>query len=316
MNMQNWPHDLLSYLLADEGYLFYSFDLSQIENRIVAYVGNIQEMIDAFESGKDLHRLTGALIFRIPYAEVSDEPGSCSLGGGKHSQRFWGKKGNHSLNYDYGYKDFALKHEITETDAKFLVERYHSSYPGVRESYHGGIQICLRKNRTLTNLFGRRRVFLGKLENKTFKEAYAQIPQSTTADKINRQGLNYIYFNQHWFEHVELLLQVHDSIGFQIPLPPKVSWLEHASILTRIKDSLETPLVTPEWWGEREFIVPADLTVGLTLNKNDGVEVKASDYPQSQTELADVLRKAYYNCLGRREVSEVGEDQNGRLAEA
>lgn len=289
MDLQNWPHDLLSFLLADEGYVYYAYDLAQIENRIVAYVGNITQMIDAFESGIDLHKQTAALIFRIPYDEVSNEDGSCHLGGGKYSQRFWGKKGNHSLNYDYGYKMFSLKHEITETEGKFLVESYHNGYPGVRENYQAMVRIQLRKDRTLTNLLGRKRLFLnsitGQGADKTFKTAYAQIPQSTTADKITRHGLNYIYYNQNQFDPLELLIQIHDSIGFQIPL--STPWPEHARMLWSIKESLETPLATQE----REFIVPVDLTMGMTLNKDDGAEIKAKDFPTSVEKLADKLKE-------------------------
>ena len=38
-NAQNWPHDCLQYLLADEGYIYCAFDLAQAENRLVAYLG-------------------------------------------------------------------------------------------------------------------------------------------------------------------------------------------------------------------------------------------------------------------------------------
>jgi DNA polymerase-1 len=73
MNMQNWPHDMLRYLVADDGYGYFSFDLAQAENRIVAYVGQVTPMIDAFERGADVHSLTGALISGKPYQQVIDE---------------------------------------------------------------------------------------------------------------------------------------------------------------------------------------------------------------------------------------------------
>jgi uracil-DNA glycosylase family 4 len=65
-NQQNWPHDLLRFFLFDEGYIGYSFDLSQIENRIVAYTGGVLAQIDAFERGIDLHTLTASIIFHKP----------------------------------------------------------------------------------------------------------------------------------------------------------------------------------------------------------------------------------------------------------
>ena len=293
MNMQNWPHRLLKYLLADKGYVYYSFDLSQGENRIVAYVGKIPRMIQAFEAGEDVHTLTASLILNKSVEEVSDEDGSSPLGDGTHSERFWGKKSNHSLNYDLGYKEFSLQLEMTETEGKWLVNRYHSIYPEVRGNYHQMIKNLLAKDRTLTNLFGRKRLFLQEWGDSLFKDAYAQIPQSTIADKIDEQGLIFIYYNQHWFRPLELLIQVHDSIGFQIPT--SVPWIGHANMLMRIKDSLETPLK----WGETEFVIPADLVMGLSLYKEEGKEIKHDKFPKTAQELAKELERNYKELLER-----------------
>lgn len=286
-NLQNWPHDLLSFLVPDPGYWFLSFDLSQIENRIVAYVGRVISMIEAFENGIDVHRLTAAMIFNKPFADVSDEEGSTNLGDGKHSERDWGKKANHSLNYDYGYKNFALKYEIPERESKWIVERYHRVYPEVRDGYHALVRQMLEKDRYLPNLYGRRRKFLQRWGGDLFKDAYAHIPQSTTADKMDEEGLNFIYYNQESFRSVELLNIIHDSVGFQIPLT--VSWKRQARMLAQIKESLETPL---EWRG-RKFTVPADLTLGMTLNKGDGAEIKAKDFPSDEDALAKKLQEVY-----------------------
>ena len=292
-NQQNWPHSLLKYLLADDGYVAYSIDLSQIENRIVAYVGRILEMIEAFEEGYDLHRLTAALLFDKHPDEVTTEDGTCEIGDGTHSERFWGKKSNHSLNYDIGYKEFALKNELIERDAKLIIEKYHHAYPGVRGNYHELVQSQLAKDRTLTNLFGRRRLFLDKWGRNLFKEAYAQIPQSTTADKINEQGLEFIYYNQQWFPHLEILRQVHDDVGFQLPLSD--GFISHAKQILRIKSSLETPL---EWHG-RPFIIPADITMGLSFTKEEGhcLELKSKQVPNDPEALAKILEEAYHDIL-------------------
>lgn len=287
MNMQNIPHEILQYFLPDEGYVYYAYDLSQAENRIVAYVGNIPEMIDAFESGKDVHRLTSALIFKKPYDAISDEENSSPFGDGK-SERDWGKRANHGLNYDLGYRSFALYYEMPESDAKFIVEAYHRAYPGVRNNYHTHVRQSLRENRTVTNLMGRRTLFLEAWGDDLFKEAYACIPQGTTGDVINERGMNYIYYNQRQFAPVEMLVQVHDSIGFQIPL--SCSWLEHARMLQAIKDSLETPLTTH--FG-RQFVIPADLQMGLTLNKRSGCELKHGKWPGTVEQLATQLEQNY-----------------------
>jgi hypothetical protein len=44
-----------------------------------------------FENEEDVHRLTAALIFGKPPEEISDKDGSSPIGGGGHSERFWGK---------------------------------------------------------------------------------------------------------------------------------------------------------------------------------------------------------------------------------
>ncbi len=287
-NMQNWPQDLLKYLLSDKGYIFYNLDLSQFENRIVAYVGNIISMIEAFETGKDVHALTGALISGKDYEQVRFENKEnifCPIGDGKHSWRFWGKKCDHALNYDEGYKRFSLDLEIQEKDGKRLHGSYHTAYPGVRNGYHSGVKSQLAKNRTLTNLMGRNVTFLGQWGDKLFKEAYSCIPQGTCGDVINERGVNYIYYNQDEFRPVELLTQVHDSVGFQIPLI--VPLLEHADMIIKIKKSLETPLK----WRDREFVVPVDLTMGYSLSGEEGEEIKGNDFSTEPGILANTLKE-------------------------
>jgi DNA polymerase-1 len=249
-NMQNLPLEFRRYLLADDDCMMFNIDLSQAENRVVAYLGPEPAMISAFESGLDVHKQTAALIFGVPISEVSDEIGSCDIGGGNFSQRFWGKKANHGLNYDLGYKTFAFYYEILEADAKFICEKYHKAYPGVRQ-YHEWVRHQLSKDRTLTNLFGRKRLFLDRWGDELFKSAYSYIPQSSVAEIINRRGLVYIYYNQHLFKPVDLLLQVHDSIVFQMNYK-KYGWKEQAECLMLIKQSLEAPLT----WRGTSFVIP------------------------------------------------------------
>ena len=292
MNMMNWPHDMLQFLYPDDGQVFYSFDLSQAENRIVAYVGRIDQMIEAFETGKDVHSLTGALISgktpeQVKYEDDHDIP--CPLGDGTKTWRFWGKKANHGLNYDLGFKNFALYYEIPENDAKFLVDHYHKAYPGVRQGFHSFVKSQLAKNRTLENLMGRKTVFLDQWGDSLLKEAYSCIPQGTTGDVINERGILFIYYNQNQFRPISLMNQVHDSVGFQIPL--NCPWTEHAQMLLSIKNELEKPLTT--YYGDT-FHIPADLTMACSLWKEGhGDELKAAEIPSDVDEFAKKLESTY-----------------------
>lgn len=304
-NQQNWPHDLLRFFLFDDGYIGYSFDLSQIENRIVAYVGGVISQIEAFERGIDLHSMTASVIFNKPYDQVSDEEGSCSLGDGRKSERDYGKKGNHATNYDTGYKTFALKNEMPEAEAKMVLERIHRGYPQIRGGYHILIQNMLKESRIVTNLFGRRRLFLGPIFPSsmtptsacmdTYRAAYAHFAQSSCADKINEQGVEFIYYNQDKFEPIELLTQIHDSVVFQIPL--SIPWREHAKMLFQIKRSLETPL----YWKGIEIKTPCDLAVGLNMYKKQMVELKSKKFPADEESLAVRLEEIYKQLIKEEE---------------
>lgn len=301
-NMQNWPHDLMRFMKPDPGHLFLSFDLSQAENRIVAYVGGVLEMIDCFESGKDVHSLTGARVASVVTGQFftpeeikrqDNENIFCPLGSGKYTWRFWGKKANHGLNYDFGYKSFALMYEIPENDGKAIVDAYHKAFPGVRQGFHAIVRQMLNTDRMVINLMGRRRFFAGRLDDQTYKEAYAQIPQSTVADIINERGISYIWDNKGLFRNLSLVNQIHDSIGMQHPVTEADSFLEIAQKMLKIKKSLETPLK----FRTQEFILPADLTIGLSLYKEQGKDFKAAKIPNDPIEFAKMIEKEYFILL-------------------
>jgi DNA polymerase-1 len=287
-NVQNIPEGVRQYMLIDEGYVCYVCDLSQAENRIVANIAPEPIMLDIFDKGKDMHSITGAYVsgLKAELVKQQDNEGIKSpLGSGEYTWRFWGKKLNHSLNYDLGYKTFALRFDLIEAEAKPLVEGWHQLYAGIRQ-YHAWIQAQLQATSTLTNLFGRKRLFLNRPDDKRNKEAYAQIPQSTVADKIDEQGVEYLYYEEpELFRPVDLLNQIHDSVIFQLPL--SIPWQHHAEILLALKKSLESPL---DWHGN-SFIIPLDIKMHIhNLSKKDGKEVKidGSDTGRLAAQLSEI----------------------------
>ena len=197
-NQQNWPAELQNFLIPDKGYGYGAFDLDQAENRIVAYVGEILNMIEVFESGEDVHTKTAMFIVETFMPEGPPSGFSIKslapMGDGTHTWRDWGKKANHGFNYDWGPDKFALKNEIPNTEGRKIYEAYHTLYPGVKRGFHAYVRRCLRMNRTLTNLLGRKTVFLNILDDKTFKEAFSCIPQGSVGDIINERGIEYVYY--------------------------------------------------------------------------------------------------------------------------
>lgn len=266
-NIQNQPPIMKKFMLPDRNHIAYDIDLGQAENRIVAYISPEPRMIQAFEDGIDIHSRTASFIFGIPEDEIKEmnkEKIKSDIGTGDYTHRFWGKKANHAFNYGQGYKSFAYQVEIPEHEGKMIYDKYHSAYPGVRK-YHNWVRESL-SNRTLTNIFGRKYLFMDRWNYHLFQEAFAFIPQSTVADIINRRGLQYIYYNQDKFQHVKLINQIHDSIVVQIPI--SIGYSQHAKLLKQIMTNLETPLTTRG----KSFIIPCDVKI-LKDNLLEGVEI-------------------------------------------
>ena len=262
-NLQNQPKVMNNFFLADPGYLIYNVDLSQADNRSVAYIAPEPRMIRAFEDGVDVHSLTASLIFDIPAERIKemDKAGTkCPLGYGDQTHRYWGKKGNHELNFGMGYRKFAYQLELPEKEGKMIHTKYHRVYPGVQHGYQLMVRNQLgSNNRILENCYGRKYLFKDRWGDGLFNQAYAFIPQSNTADTINRRGIIPLYYYQESFEGVEILRQVHDSINFQIPTTRGIDY--HIRVLRSIKENLEQPLI----WKATQFTIPAEFSVGLNL---------------------------------------------------
>jgi len=277
MNGQNIPKDFRKFMIATPGYVLYNIDLSQAENRIVAYVGPDPLMIQCFESGQDVHSITASAIFNIPADEIKQMDADkimSDIGDGTKTHRFWGKKANHGLNYGQGYKAFALQNEIPEADGLRIVTAYYKLYPGVKK-YQNMIESMLKENRVVTGMFGRNMIFRDRWGYELFKSAYSFIPQNAVGYIINTWGILYIYYNQHKFSDVFLLNQVHDSIGIEIPINRGFDY--HAEVLKDIKSSLEQMIT----WRGREFYIPADIKIGL--NFKDMLDVVDIDSNSIQT---------------------------------
>lgn len=262
--LQTPPRPIRHYMVADEGTMFGDVDLDQGENRIVSYIAPEPTMLAAFEANMDIHALTGALISGLPYEEVirqHKEGIFAPIGDGLHSWRYWGKKCNHAFNYGEGPVRFATDCEIEVSQGKLLRNRYLNVYPGIR-MYHSWIENELnRSSRTLTNPYGRKRTFMDRYSDEMKRQAYNFIPQSTIADKLNRDGINFIYYNQQWFSTIEMLNQMHDSITMQ--LDTSRPWIKHAEALLRLRDSLARPIA----WRALELKIPVGASFGLNLQE-------------------------------------------------
>lgn len=256
-NLQNIPKAVRRYMVADPGYVIFDIDLAQAENRAVAYIAPEPKMIQAFETGRDIHSETAGLIFNKAAHEISREKGSSSLGNGDLSERDWGKKANHALNYGLGADKFSLMHELPIKEADFIRNRYYEVYPGVL-IYHAWVRAQIERDRTLTTPFGRRRKFLDLIDGALHREAYSWIPQSLVGDMMNQWGLRYAYEHKELFSCACILDVVHDSIVLEFPLG---DWTKVARALLALQANLQQQIR----WKTTTFSIPADCKMGLNM---------------------------------------------------
>lgn len=284
MNMQNLPQAFKKFLVTDPGYTMVEVDKSQAEWVVVAYASGDANMLAAIEQGLDVHAYTASRMFNIPVSIIKYE--NSLIGHVKdatqiklirsadevltaYDQKDWprtmsmrqaGKKSNHGLNYDEGARTFALVNEITESEANKIIDLYHQGYPGIRH-WHSFIQTQLRKDRTLTNCFGRKIRFLDEWSQSLFKSAYSSIPQSTVVDSLN---LGMVKMYEDTTLPIEILAQVHDSILFQLP----TSIVESDQFKT-ILDTIDQYISPTMSYNGRDFKIKTDVKIGQNWGEHN-----------------------------------------------
>lgn len=178
------------FLIADDGYVIVETDMSQAEARIVALLANDKRVLEIFRLKQDLHRITASWIFGGPPDKITKE------------LRFIGKTCRHAGNYDMRKGRLAelvnteakkqdINIRLSEWKADIVLTKFHAFSPNVRKVFHEGIKAELERNaRVLVNPFGRYRQFYDRWGHELWREAFAQIPQSTVPDQLRRAGIN------------------------------------------------------------------------------------------------------------------------------
>ena len=125
-NLQGMPGISKPYFKARDGHTFIVADYSTIELRILAEITQDKELVQAFQSGEDLHNKTAAFVF----GKGSSEPISST-------ERKVGKIINFGLVYGmtkWGLQkkiNAALDHPIELYEAEAFRSRYFELYQGV-----------------------------------------------------------------------------------------------------------------------------------------------------------------------------------------
>jgi DNA polymerase-1 len=177
-------------------------------------------MIESFVSGIDVHSFNASKIFHVPIEEVIEEA-KANKEDQKSTMRYMGKKVVHASNYAMGpqtFSDNLATEEIfmSQSECKRLLQNYQDRFPGLKR-WHRSIEEEVQATRTLFNLFGRPKKFLGEMNDALFRNAYSYKPQSTVAELLNRGTIkmaNDPRLGKDGFD-IRLLTTVHDSDVFQ-----------------------------------------------------------------------------------------------------
>lgn len=209
--------------IPDTGYIICDADLSGADAQVVAWEAEDEDLKAAFRAGLDVHSKNAEDMWGSEFTRLT--------GVARHKKRQSCKHAVHGTNYVGS--PYAIAHHPsinwTVHEAEQFQKRWFSLHPGIKR-WHLRRQRELDTNRTITNAFGYRRVFFDR-PDQCLPEAIAWVPQSTVALTTFEGAIQL----EKKFPYVQMLLQVHDSLVFQIPK-------DKASDYKAIQKALEVPI--------------------------------------------------------------------------
>lgn len=247
-NLQNIPvrtalgSRLREFFVAGEGKTLVDADYSQIELRVLAHVANDKAMIEAFNSGADIHTATAARIHKLPTDMITPEV----------------RQSAKAVNFGivYGIGAFSLSGDIGVSikEAQRLIDSYLTEFSGVAEYMKNTVAFGEEKG-FVENIYGRRRAIPElKNSNKVLHALGERVAMNTpiqsAAADIIKIAMNKVYNRlKKECPQAKLILQVHDELIVECPeeLSRKVAAL--------VKEEMQSA---------------ADLAVELTADVNCG----------------------------------------------
>jgi uracil-DNA glycosylase family 4 len=266
-NLQNQPAQAFQMFVPDEGTVGVYFDLAQAEARVVGWRAGIEQWIQDFErarleGGFDAHRSLAATMFNMDYELVPekdiDENGNFTI-------RFVAKRCRHGLNYRMQPARLAATTGMHYTTAIRNYNVYHNVNPELRK-WWAFEERSVRKSRMQFNAYGRRNIFLDRIDGDDALESIiAFYPQSTIGDKTQRVWRQ-CHDDPRWdIRKARIAINVHDALyGFATP--------DYAmTALQMMKQYAEEPIMIENIFTKEisPMIVPADCK--MTVPDEHGV---------------------------------------------
>ena len=219
-NLQNIPirdedgKEIRKAFIPDEGCLFFSADYSQIELRIMAHLSGDRNMIDAFQSGHDIHAATAAKVYKKDISVVDQD------------MRRKAKTANFGIIYGISVFGLAERMNVDRKEAKELIDGYFETYPQVKEYMDKSIQVA-REQGYVETIFHRKRFLPDINSRNAVVRGYAErnainAPIQGSAADIIKVAMARIYerFKAEKLK-AKMILQVHDELNFSVPMDEK-----------------------------------------------------------------------------------------------
>lgn len=184
-------------------------DYSQIEMRIMAHLSGDPGLVEAFNSGEDLHRFVGARVFGVDPADVTP------------AMRTKVKAMSYGLVYGLSAFGLSKQLRIEQSEAKQLMMEYFARFGAVRDYLRSSVEQARIDGYTET-IFGRRRPFPDlSSPNRVLREnaerAALNAPIQGSAADIMKIALFRIH-GEFAAEQLasRVLLQIHDELVVEV----------------------------------------------------------------------------------------------------
>ena len=216
-------------------YLIMSADYSQIELRLLAHVSEDEHLIEAFNSGIDVHTLTASKVFEVPIEEVTKE------------MRYKAKAVNFGIVYGQSKYGLAKALKITPVEAENFINKYFETYPKINE-YMSKMVELVEKQGYVETIFGRRRYLDNEINSPNAmirefaKRAAINHPMQGSASDLIKLAM--IDFSKRLKDNnlkSKLIIQVHDELVIETAKDE----LEQVKSLVLESMELEQPLRVP-----------------------------------------------------------------------
>ncbi|UQW96476.1 DNA polymerase I [Rummeliibacillus sp. G93] len=216
-NLQNIPVRLeegrkirQAFVPSHPEWKLFAADYSQIELRVLAHMANDENLKSAFVHDQDIHTKTAMTVFHVEADEVTSDM----------------RRAAKAVNFGivYGISDYGLSQNlnITRKEAADFIERYLSSFPGVKKYMAESIQEAKEKGFAATIL--NRRRYLPDLHSSNFNlRSFAERTamntpiQGSAADIIKKAMIDMAKALKEHNLKAKMLLQVHDELIFEAP---------------------------------------------------------------------------------------------------